>query len=931
MPDLCYNLVDLSFSCATLVDLLRYRALRQPEKIAYTFLPDGETTEVSLSYQELDKQSRAIASHLQALNLSGERALLLYPAGLEFLAAIFGCLYSNVIAVPLYPPKLKRNLDKIVAIANDAQATVVLTTSQHLVNLDQLFAKAPDLKALRWIATDTIADRSDSWQPPVLQGDSLAYLQYTSGSTSTPKGVMISHENVLYNIAYIDQGFEHTADSVAVTWLPHFHDMGLIDGLLKPLYKGIPCYFMSPAAFTQRPVRWLQAISRYKATHSGAPNFAYDFCVRKITPEQRTNLDLSSWYVAYNGAEPIDQEVLEKFAESFADCGFSIRAFCPAYGMAETTLKVCTVSKNDAPILCTVDKAALEKNQVVEVGTGACFQTIRSPLPPFLRGENSIKVPLFKGDLGGSHRQKRSLVGCGKPDFGTKVVIVNPDSFKQCGDNEVGEIWVSGTTVAQGYWNRKEETEKTFKATLADTGEGNFLRTGDLGFFHNGELFITGRLKDLIIIRGRNLYPQDIEKTVERSHSALRLSAGAAFAVEVGREEQLVVVQELELRQSGNLEEVIAEIRSAIAAEYEVQVYAVVLIKYGSIPKTTSGKIQRRACKAQFLAGELEVVASSVLENREDLAAEVNLNRETLLATDLEERQTSLEDYLRSQIARVLKISPLNVDLQQPLSGLGLDSLKLFELKNQIEIDFSVVLSVVELFEDISITQLATLILGEITTSAPVVSVIESVSREQELPLSFAQERLWFFDQLEPGNPFYNLAATVELTGKLNVEALTQSFKEIINRHEALRTNFVSKDGQAIQVINNDVSFNLPVIELTLDPPKSPLKRGTLMEFSPLFKGGWGGSNGLKTRLPVNGEGGQENEVEELCLEEVRSPFNLSQDLLLRAKLLRLSETKHILLLTAHHIVFDGWIDGCIAARIDTNLPHPRYRAPSPY
>ncbi|MGB3206043.1 MAG: AMP-binding protein, partial [Crinalium sp.] len=244
MPDLCYNLVDLSFSCATLVDLLRYRALQQPDKIAYTFLWDGETTEVSLTYQELDKQSRAIASYLQSLNLSGERALLLYPAGLEFLAAIFGCLYSNVIAVPLYPPKLKRNLDKIVAIANDAQATVVLTTSQHLVNLEQLFAKAPDLKALRWIATDTIADRSDSWEAPVLQGDSLAYLQYTSGSTSTPKGVMISHENVLYNIAYIDQGFEHTADSVAVTWLPHFHDMGLIDGLLKPLYKGIPCYFM---------------------------------------------------------------------------------------------------------------------------------------------------------------------------------------------------------------------------------------------------------------------------------------------------------------------------------------------------------------------------------------------------------------------------------------------------------------------------------------------------------------------------------------------------------------------------------------------------------------------------------------------------------------------------------------------------------------
>ncbi|AFZ11265.1 amino acid adenylation domain protein [Crinalium epipsammum PCC 9333] len=847
----------LSLSFCTLVDLLRYRSIHQSEDIAFAFLQDGETEETSLTYQELDRRSRAIASYLQALNLSGERALLLYPAGLDFLAAFFGCVYSNVIAVPLYPPKLKRNLGKIQAIATDAQATVVLTTSQHLVNLDQLFAKAPDLKALRWIATDTIADVSDLWQPPVLQGDSLAYLQYTSGSTSTPKGVMISHENVLYNIAYIDKGFEHTADSVAVTWLPHFHDMGLIDGLLKPLYKGIPCYFMPPAAFTQRPIRWLQAISRYKATHSGAPNFAYDFCVRKITPEQRANLDLSSWSVAYNGAEPIDHEVLEKFVEAFASCGFRAEAFCPAYGMAETTLKVCTVSKNDAPIVCTVDKAALEKNQVVEI------------FSPQVETWGYTNKARLRGLMGNNIR---SLVGCGKPDFGTKVVIVNPDSFKQCGENEVGEIWVSGTTVAQGYWNRQEETESTFKATLADTGEGNFLRTGDLGFFHNGELFITGRLKDVIIIRGRNLYPQDIEKTVERSHSALRLSAGAAFAVEVGREEQLVVVQELELRQSGNLEEVIAGIRSAIAAEYEVQPYAVVLIKYGSIPKTTSGKIQRRACKAQFLAGELEIVASSVLENTDYLAAEVSLNREILLATDLNERQTSLEDYLRSQIAKILKVSYVNVDLQQPLSNLGLDSLKLFELKNQIEIDLSVVLSVIELFEDISIAQLATLILGEITTSAPVVSGIKPVNREQELPLSFAQERLWFFDQLEPGNPFYNLAATIDIKGQLNIDALTYSLNEIVKRHEVLRTKFVNHNGKPVQVILNDISWDLSIIDLTSFSAEQ-----------------------------------RKIEVENLCLKAAQSPFNLQQCGLFRTQILRISETEHILLIAVHHIVFDGW------------------------
>ncbi|MEG4271922.1 fatty acyl-AMP ligase, partial [Microcoleus sp. M2_D4] len=665
---------QLTESCTNLVELLQNRALHQPEQ-KYTFLLDGKTETASLTYRELDAIARSHAARLQTLGVTGERALLLFPPGLDYLAAFFGCLYAKVIAVPLYPPKLKRNLAKISAIAKDAGATVAIAPARHLENLEQLCEQAPQLKGLQWLSAEALSDDGEKWQQPPIHPDEVAYLQYTSGSTSTPKGVMVSHANVLYNIEYIHRGFAHDAESVAVTWLPPFHDMGLIDGLLKPLYLGIPCYFMPPAAFIQNPMCWLEAISRYKATHSGGPNFAYDLCASKISkillaqfeddycgvgvgpavkihgtggtpiPQNNQNhpaimqreilgddqktLDLSSWRVAYNGAEPIHKETLERFTKAFEPCGFQADAFCPAYGMAETTLKIATVRSGETPTFLPVDAGALENNQIVEV----------------------------VGDEGGA----RTLVGCGFPEFGTKVAIVNPESLTQCQPQEVGEIWVAGETVARGYWNRPEETEKTFQAYLSDTGEGPFLRTGDLGFLREGELFITGRLKDLIIIRGRNLYPQDIERTAERSHPSLRQGAIAAFSVEVAGEEQLVIVPELQSRKApDNAEEIISAIRERIAIEYEVQVYGVVLIKPGSIPKTTSGKIQRRAACADFLADKLEVVASSVLELADSVEIDDRLTRENLLAADLEERQPLLEAYLWQQVNRRVMNSPAN-------------------------------------------------------------------------------------------------------------------------------------------------------------------------------------------------------------------------------------------------------------------------------
>ncbi len=833
---------QLTQSCATLVELLQNRALHQPEQ-KYTFLSDGETEAGSLTYRELDAIARSQAARLQALGASGERALLLFPPGLEYLAAFFGCLYAKVIAVPLYPPKLKRNLAKISAIAQDAGATVAIAPARHLENLEQLCEQAPELKALRWLAAETLTGNAQEWQQPSIDPNEVAYLQYTSGSTSTPKGVMVSHANVLYNIEYIHRGFSHDSKSVAVTWLPHFHDMGLIDGLLKPLYLGIPCYFMPPAAFIQRPTCWLEAISRYKATHSGGPNFAYDLCASKaskIAGDRQKMLDLSSWRVAYNGAEPINKETLERFAKAFEPCGFRADAFCPAYGMAEATLKIATVRSADAPGFLPVDAGALENNRIAEVAE--------------------------------SDREVRTLVGCGFPEFGTKVVIANPHSLTQCQPHEVGEIWVAGETVARGYWNRPEETEKTFRAYLSDTGEGPFLRTGDLGFLREGELFITGRLKDLIIVRGRNLYPQDIERTAERSHPALRLGASAAFSVEVAGEEQIAIAQELESRKAPeNAEEIISAIRSSIAEEYEVQVYAVVLIKPGSIPKTTSGKIQRRAARAEFLAGNLEVVASSVLELSDFVEIESRITREILLAAELDERQARLEAYLQQQVAGVLKVSALPVKAPQMFSDLGFDSLTLIEFKNQVESDLKVALSIEYLFQEVTLAKLAAKILDNLA-EAPAIAPIQPVSRTQNLPLSFAQERLWFFDQLEPGNPFYNLCGALRLTGQLNAEALRHSIERIIDRHEVLRTAFAAVEGQPIQVVAAAGDFQMPLIDLS---DRSPSER--------------------------------EAEVEKLSAEEARSPFDLTQPNLLRAKLLRLGETEHILILSAHHIVFDGW------------------------
>lgn len=835
---------------STWVDLLRWRSQHQPNQTAFTFLSDGEVATEQLTYGELDRRSRAIAAALQALNLSGERALLLYPPGLEYLVAFFGCLYAGVVAVPAYPPRNLRNTSRIQAISQDAEAAIALTTRATVSTLQSLLISAGDFQELRWLTTDDVQPGTETtWIHPGSDRETLAFLQYTSGSTGTPKGVMLSHNNLMHNAAVTYQWMGHSAHSRFVSWLPLYHDMGLIGGILQPLYGGFPCVLMPPVAFLQRPYRWLKAIADYGATTSGAPNFAYELCIQKITSEQRQTLDLSTWQVAFNGAEPLRAETLKDFSDAFAPCGFRQEALYPCYGLAEGALMVTGNRFAHPPVVQPVQKSALEQGRAIRAtcNAGTAPQAIEAV---------------------------QTLVSSGRCLSDQRIAIVAPDTLTCCLDNQVGEIWVKGPSIGKGYWQRAQETEETFQAVLADTGEGSFLRTGDLGFLQNEELFVTGRLKDVIIIRGRNLYPQDIERTAEISHPAVRVTGAAAFTIEVDDEERLVVGQELEFRQKPDLDEVVCAIRQAVAEAHEVEVYAVVLLKPGSIPKTSSGKIQRRACREEFLADRLQVLHQSTLEQTEEVSPEdrtILLGRDILLAIAPETRTAKLWEYLQSQIARSLHVSPVLVQPDQPISRLGLDSLRVFELKNQIEHDFSVELCVADLFDGITPAQLSQQILGQLSTVNSSKLLQSIPARPAQLALSFEQEQLFFLHQLQPDSPAYNIAIAVQLTGDLTVTALERSLQALCNRHEALRSSFKRVDGNPIQVIAHTVA-----------PTLQPLD------------------------LQHLGASEQAEAVHQITTETAQTPFDLSQAPLLRATLLQLSSESYLLLLTLHHLIFDG-------------------------
>ena len=667
----------------TLVDMLVYRSKETPEKTASTFLIEGEDDRQSYTYAAWDARARAIAVRLRQSHAKGDRALLLYPSGLDYIAAFMGCLYAGVIAVPAYPPRKNRSLDRIDAIVSDSGATVVLTHRSIANQIQSGFADQPELQALSWIATDEpLGVAGDAWENPSLGAEDLAFLQYTSGSTGRPKGVMVTHGNLMANEAMISAGFGNDETTPIVGWLPLYHDMGLIGNMLNALYCGSESVFMAPVAFLQQPIRWLRAIQATKGgIVAGGPNFAFDLCVRKVTDEQMQGLDLSGWRVAYSGAEPVRAHTLKAFAEKFASVGFDPKAFYPCFGLAEATLFVSGGASS----------------------TGAHIESFSA------RG--------LANDVGAAPEDDADvseLVSCGRPWAGGAVRICAPDSLDALPEGQIGEIIVAGDHVAAGYWGRPEETAATFPT---DETLGRAMRTGDLGVLREGNLYVTGRMKDLIIIRGRNHYPQDIEHTVEEAHPSLRKGACAAFALEVDGEERLGVVIEVERTALRDLDdEAVGDaVRSAVSTQHEIQVHTLVFIKPGAIPKTTSGKIQRSTARKEFLDGRLPVVGtvvSTVAESDDVTADEAPANVQLLdpavLATlSPDEQRTLIQLRLQYLVARAQKIPMASVARDVTLASLGLDSLDVVEIKGEIEQALSITLPADENLVDATIRELA--------------------------------------------------------------------------------------------------------------------------------------------------------------------------------------------------------------------------------
>ncbi|HEV2962010.1 MAG TPA: amino acid adenylation domain-containing protein, partial [Candidatus Angelobacter sp.] len=761
----------MSITISNLVGLVRKRVQDRPDGLAYVFLAGPDLQPSTLSYCQLDFQARVIAAFLQGSELQGERVLLLYPPGLEFIAAFMGCIYAGAIAVPAYPPRMNRNALRIVSIVEDSQAALALSTSAVVSRCNVFTAHTPELGKLRWVATDDLPPaQAADWRNFLPRAEDLAYLQYTSGSTAAPRGVMVTHANVLHNSASIAAGFEHTPESVSLCWLPHFHDMGLIDGIIQPLYSGFIGYLMSPASFLQEPARWLEAISRYRVTHSGGPNFAYNLCTAKVPAEQLEGLDLSSWQVAYNGAEPVHALTMEQFAKRFGPCGFHRSAFYPAYGLAEATLKVSGGRKSSGPSYCTVKTSELEQNR--------------------------IKVTHADDPEG------RTLVGAGCCAHDVKAVIVTPESHVECGAGQVGEIWVSGPGIAAGYWNRPEETREVFAAFIKSSGEGPFLRTGDLGFIHQGEVFVTGRLKDLIIIRGRNHYPQDIETTARLANRMLSGMAVAAFSVTVRTEEKLVIVQEIDPRRSNLFARIIEDIRRSVAEEHEVQPYAIVLLRPSAVPRTSSGKVQRHLCRQTFLESSFKALA----EWREASSSRAG-NREDAPPPEL--TADSLQLWLQAKFAATLKTDTSEIKIHQPIHLLGLDSLMALEISHSVEIALGASLSQSELLEGWSIASLADHLLSQLDRAASTGSAtpaLRGATVANRYPLSEGQKALWFLQQLAPESRAYHITRSLRFKHEVDSAVLQRAFQRLVDRHPSLRTVFSLVDGKPVQCVQEQAA-----------------------------------------------------------------------------------------------------------------------------
>lgn len=811
-------------AAATLVEILSLRASESPQTVALRFLAEG--SETPLTYQALDRQARAIAATLADQARPGDRALLLLPSGIDYVAAFFGCLYAGVIAVPAYPPESTRDqhLQRLQSILQDAAPRVVLSEQALLPALATVCAG----RDLELLAVDGIDPGcADAWQAVLPSPDDIAFLQYTSGSTSTPKGVEVSHGNLLANEKLIRHGFSIGDGDVIVSWLPLFHDMGLIGGLLQPIYSGVPCVLMSPKYFLERPLRWLEAIDRYAGTISGGPDFAYRLCCERITEAACQGLDLSRWRVAYSGSEPIRAQTLARFAEQFAGQGFDPQSYFASYGLAEATLFV---------------------------AGGQAGQGIRQ-----LRGSaQALAANRFEAG------EEIALISCGRSQPEHRVQVVDTRTLQALPAGQVGELWTSGPSIARGYWNNPQATASTFVERDGCT----WLRTGDLAFMHEDEVFITGRLKDMLIIRGQNLYPQDIESHLELSLDVLRKGRIAAFpfthqgseaigiAVEIGRGTRKLVSAQALVQ---GIAECVAEVCQQAPA-------LVILLEPGALPKTSSGKLQRSACHAQWQAGSLASYHVYLA------GAAPQAQNEPASALDARQQQVA------ALWGEVLEQVPTERDAH--FFALGGNSISAVQLLARLRDQLGIEVALATLFEAPT--------LGAFVERLPAFApgnaggaAIAALPEQAPRPLSPAQQRMWFMWKLDPHNSAYTISGALRLRGELDVARMAQALTALVERHQVLRSRFTETEQGLQQHLAPLAPVALPVVDL----------RGLA-------------GDALQQQLA------HWDEV------EAQTPFDLEHGPLLRARLLQLDDQRHQLLLSIQHIVADGWSMNILSAEI---------------
>jgi amino acid adenylation domain-containing protein len=838
-----------SDSPLTLATLLAERADSQPDDLAYTFVRDDLTVAAQLTYRQLQERALRIAGQIVECAGAGERVLLAYGPGLEFICAFWACAYAGVVAVPIaINGNAKATHSRLSVIAQDAGASLVLSTARLRDTVIGQFSEQAE--TWKWIASDAVL-KATPLEAAVRSCD-LAYLQYTSGSTSTPKGVMVTHANVLANCAAICKAALHR-ESRMLTWLPHFHDYGLVHGILAPVCAGARAILMAPTTFVRRPLRWLEAIGTFRATHTGAPNFAYAACVQALEVRPDWSADLGSLVNAGCGAEPINPETITLFQDAFARFGFSNTVFAPAYGLAEATLGVTGKAVGTEARCLWVSDAALQSGRV------------------------ELAVTHSPGS--------RALVSCGVPLASTEVVIANPESGIAAGTDRVGEIWIAGASVGAGYWGKPDLTREAFGATLGATGKA-YLRTGDLGFLRDGELFVTGRLKDMLIVHGRNLYPQDIERTVERADAALRSGHGAAFGVDSPAGEQLVAVQEVRRdAENADLDAILQAIRQAVADYHELPIHAIVLVRAGSVPRTTSGKIQRRSCKQKFIDGEFEILRMS----RPSLPAMQSGNSAPTITElrsepDSQRRLAKLERFVAECVAKRAGQDLQTLSLEATLIEAGLDSLTTFQLLEDIQASLGIALPPSAVLNGTSLRGLAERLLERLEDAAaveppggpdpaPAAALTDyEQGSTQHAPASAAQRNMWVAAGLAGPSAIYNLPYAVRIAGQLRVPELGRALQSLVERHAALRTAFEVEDGELRQVIHRRVDCTLPLVEL-------------------------GGRD-------ANDRQGM---LSRLLEEQAQQPFDLTRSPLWRACLYQVADAEHVLLLVVHHLVCDGW------------------------